>query len=419
MNSRNNLVGSELKTDKGSVLNVVGSTSKNGIKTYQLECSRCSRDREMYPTGLFGLTNSHLRRGVIPCGCAKNPRFSKTQYVIRINRSCENRGYVFLGFIGTWKGNGTKLKLKCLIDGNIWDTTSIRNFFAGKGCSECGKESNKARSRKSDSFHINTFMITGKFMKGSTFVRNTERKTTKESLSYWDYTCPICSVDEYVEAGVCVGVFTASLVNLKRGGVPCRCAPNYLWTQEQREYQISRIGREEGITDLTWEDGGYVTNKSRFKWTCPEGHTNNSISVNNFLRGRRCKRCTINTQKAAGIVNGYYPERIKEQDFLYIISFDTKYIKVGRSFDIQQRLKGLVNDSGVPLDKLEVLGTYTANHQEIYNIEQELHEELTELGFYHHDSAWTVETFKQDCKSTLLSLVRGKMLERSDIQEVS
>ena len=43
--------------------------------------------------------------------------------------------------------------------------------------------------------------------------------------------------------------------------------------------------------------------------------------------------------------NGFYPERAEEQDFLYVLNFDDKFIKVGRSFDVDERIKDLKKPS--------------------------------------------------------------------------
>ena len=40
--------------------------------------------------------------------------------------------------LGTYKNNKTKVKCKCLIDNNIWETTPNKLLYANHGCHLCG-----------------------------------------------------------------------------------------------------------------------------------------------------------------------------------------------------------------------------------------------------------------------------------------
>lgn len=234
---------------------------------------------------------------------------------------------------------------------------------------------------------------------------------------YWFYTCPYCSNDEYVQAGVCNGVFESLSGSLKRGNKACRCG-NYAWSQEQREYQINKVCKEEGLTFLGWEnEGGYKNAKSKFKWLCSEGHKCRT-SVDKFLNcGRRCKTCSDIRNKEAGNGNGYYPERKDETDYIYVINFNNEYIKVGRAFNIYNRLHhgstGLLKQSGMSIDQLKILKVLTSNHKHVFDIEQAVHHELKNKGFYHKESTWTKETFVTDSEQLIY-----KLLEESDLMVV-
>ena len=395
-------------------LTVVGvSDRKSGRhKVYTLSCSVCSEDKELYPD-LFESVKGSLVNGQIPCGCAKSSKWTKQQYEVRVKRECIKRGYEFLGFVGNPdKVNAkTKLSLRCLVDGDEWQSTNIANFFCGKGCPECRITATKEANTKPDSALIQSFMATGAYPEGTTFTRNTTRKNKAGHIAYWDVFCPICSNDEFVSNELCSGIFVSYAGNLQRGNKPCRCnTHSYQWTQAQIEYRIQKVCDSEGLGFKGFTDKGYTgTNKSKHLWTCSKGHLCDSTTVHSFLNNDiRCKTC----RDESGIGNGFYPDRTEEQDYLYIISFDNQYIKVGRSFDVIQRMVGLSKDSGIPEDKLEILSIYTATHQEIYDVEQELHMELEERGFYHHDSVWTTETFDTDCEDILFML-----LDRSGLKE--
>ncbi|QEG08678.1 hypothetical protein [Aeromonas phage 4L372D] len=123
--------------------------------------------------------------------------------------------------------------------------------------------------------------------------------------------------------------------------------------------------------------------------------------------------CWKDRQVELGNGNGYYPERKDEIDFLYVLNFNDKFIKVGRSFDVDERIKGLKYESGVPKNKIHKLRMLTATHQEIYNYEQELHSELRERKFQYYVD-WSTECFEIESMFIL-----NKLLNICDIEEVS
>lgn len=187
--------------------------------------------------------------------------------------------------------------------------------------------------------------------------------------------------------------------------------------QTEREDQISDVFAVEGGSFIGWSDE-YNGAFSKFNWICSEGHPCET-SVNNFLNnGSRCMTCKKMKQREEGHIYGYYPARKYEQDNLYIIRFKKgNYIKVGRSFNVEQRLKGntgLLKASKHKRDEIEILAMYTGTHKNVYETEQLLHEELAERGFYHETSTWTVETFDADCEDVLFRLLGESGLEEGE-----
>lgn len=227
-------------------------------------------------------------------------------------------------------------------------------------------------------------MDTGKFLTGTKFWRS-DSVDHKGHKTRWNYECPLCSNDEYVQNGLCSGVFESSDSHLKSGKQSCRCYKGYRWSQEQRECQINKICYDEGLIFVDWyNEEGYINHLSRIKWLCHSGHKNTS-SINNFLRGKGCRIC----RDLNSTCNGYYPDRVEEQDYLYITDFNNKYIKIGRSFNVLDRLThkttGLLCCSGLPMENIKILQIYTSAHQTIYDTEQWLHEELRERGFEYNE----------------------------------
>ena len=152
--------------------------------------------------------------------------------------------------------------------------------------------------------------------------------------------------------------------------------------------------------------GEYENWKSRFEYTC-KIHGKQNVRYHNFVnKGTRCSGCA----KELGNGNGYYPERKDEQDYLYVLNFNDKFVKVGRSFDVDERIKGLKYESKIK--KIYKLRIFTATHHEIYDYEQDLHSELRERNFQHYVD-WSTECFENDCQFIL-----NKLLDNCGLTEI-
>lgn len=161
---------------------------------------------------------------------------------------------------------------------------------------------------------------------------------------------------------------------------------------------------------------GYKNNRSHFEYIC-KIHGKQNVKYHNFVnKSQKCGGCAkdenIRRLREDGNGNGYYPERKDETDFLYVLDFDGKFIKVGRSFDVDERIKGLRTLSKVSKKKIYKLRIFTATHQEIYDYEQELHNELREHNFQHFVD-WSTECFENDSQFIL-----NRLLDSCDLEEV-
>jgi len=365
--------GTKFDTPKGGVLTVLGHNGLAGNKRkYFVECNICSKDEELFPDG-FVSSKGNLLIGRIPCGCAVSTKWTEDQRIVQIKRKCEERGYDFLGLAEEFKGGRTKLKLYNPKTNNTWESSNITGFLRGSGDPIEGFLKTKEASTSLDEVHIEEFIKTGKFLEGTTFTRNTTKKDSRGRYPYWDVICPLCSDDEYVKNRVCSGIFSCATSHLKRGKLTCRCSKTYRWTQDQREYQIGKVCSQENLTFIGWE-GEYKNCKSKFNWKCSEGHRN-VTSLNDFLKGIRCTQCF----QEYSVINGYYPDRTKEQDYLYIYYLsEENYLKVGRSFNLSRRQKEnqiRINNYN-PHSKIRVLKTFTGTHKDIYDLEQKILSDL-------------------------------------------
>lgn len=200
----------------------------------------------------------------------------------------------------------------------------------------------------------------------------------------------------------------SSVINGDRGCPKCRDmnlaeqnkTPNHIALQ-----RCVDICKETGY-DVVGFVNGYKNNKSRFEYIC-KIHGKQNVSYVKFVTcGTRCVGC----RKDLGNGNGYFPERKDEKDYLYILNFNEKFIKVGRSFDVKIRISQLKRQAKIKnIKKLYVL---TGTHKEIYNLEQELHNELRERGFS-YSVDWSTECFDNDSLGIL-----NKLLDSCDLERV-
>lgn len=415
--SQEEFIGSTFRTPKGGVLTVVGVNGRRGSHTYfELRCSICSEDEELWPRGSICDFKSHLVNGRVSCGCALNPKWTQVQYAVRVGRSCSERGYEFKGFSGEWLGKNTKLIIYNPITGNTWKSTSIDNFLRGNGDPSIKVTKLKERSLLDDSIHRENFRKAG-FGEGYRFWRSS-RLNSAGAACYWHYECPTCSNDLYVQNKVCSGVFESHINSLKEGIKACRCGSSPNLTKEQKEFKLQRICNDEGLEFRGLVDNHSFSNRTKFKLICKEGHEC-STNIQTFFKGTRCSRCHRDKQKARGYLNGYYEDKQDSVDFLYCILFKKGgYIKVGRTFDIEKRIThartGLLVKSSHEYKDIEILSLMQGTHKEVYKIEQDIHRDLTARGFYHKESSWTIETFDKSC-----SYILNKLLISCGLSEVN
>ena len=215
--------------------------------------------------------------------------------------------------------------------------------------------------------------------------------------------------------------WTASINHVinKRNGCP-KCKGVTLAEQNKTPTPIALqkcidICKEMGYGVVGFVDS-YKNNRSRFEYIC-KIHGKQEVVYKNFVNNEtRCGGCWKDLQleilRDNGNGNGYYPERKDETDFLYILDFDGKFIKVGRSFDVDERIKGLRTASKTPKKKIHKLRIFTATHQEIYDYEQELHSELRERNFQHYVD-WSNECFENESLFIL-----NKLLDSCGLEEI-
>lgn len=206
--------------------------------------------------------------------------------------------------------------------------------------------------------------------------------------------------------------WTASICSVINGGYGCpKCYGNAKPTEQEALQKCIHICKQVDY-DVVGFVNGYKNNTSRFEYIC-KIHGKQNVNYNDFVnKGSRCGGCAKDRQKELGNGNGCFPERKDETDYLYILNFNDKFIKVGRSFDVERRIGQLETVSGISKKHIKKLRVFTATHQEIYNFEQELHNKLRERGLQHYVD-WSTECFENGCEFIL-----NKMLDSCCLGEL-
>ena len=149
--------------------------------------------------------------------------------------------------------------------------------------------------------------------------------------------------------------------------------------------------------------GGYKNNRSIFKYICPR-HGEREVNYNKFVNhGTQCPSCRTEKQQDNGYGYGWIPSDSERKDYLYILDFDDKFIKIGRSFNVNQRVTQLKRKSGcVNIYKIYCL---ESSHKLIYDIEQKIIKKLNKRGDM-YTTNWSKETFKKESLDFIYSMIQ-------------
>jgi hypothetical protein len=217
-----------------------------GNKLYIVKCDICSQDPELFGEGYFRIRKAEIKRNQMPCGCSRNPHWTKEQYIVLCKRKAEELGYTFLGFEGEWKGHRTKIRMLCEKHGE-WGHGIINGFLnSSQACTKCGYTLASELKLKPDEVMIASFFASGAFHSDTKFWRS-DRQNSQGCKVYWFMACPECSeVGESQSNG------------LQMGQRPCGCSKN-----RQRQAYVNLI--EDGNTQVAIKFGIANNSLSRIK----------------------------------------------------------------------------------------------------------------------------------------------------------
>lgn len=373
-------IGWKSKDGKLEVIGIKGKDN-NGRSLFKVTCVECCKDKELFPIGHFVSLKDNLKKGQIPCGCAKSPRWNQEQFLVLARRAAKGR-FIVHGFNEEFHGQNTKLACECVIDGHFW-YPRINNVLKYQGCPKCGKRPNITEEEAIS----NCESICEK--EGYTFLGFPSGY--RNNRSRLEYLCDLH------------GIQNINYNHFVNSGKRCKyckieeSAERLKIPEDQALSNCVSICIENNYTPIGF-DTGYKNNKTIFKYLCPI-HGERTVTYNSFVnRGSRCGACA----KDEVSFNGYYPNRKDEVDYLYILNFDDKFIKVGRSFNIDKRINTLKSASGI--DNISKLQIFTSTHKDIYCTEQALIKQLRHAGFQ-LNLTWTRGCFNNRCYTDLQRMI--------------
>lgn len=269
----------------------------------------------------------------------------------------------------------------------------------------------------------------------------------KSRKQYYRVVCNICKEDTELFP---TGYFITTKERLLNGNIPCGCSKSYRWNKDQYLIRIKRsikniivIGYTEKfkgnvtkvkcrceVCGYTWETQvaallsgsscascakslkltedvakericsqldsmGYYFNgfvedfknaQSKFNYLCPI-HGNCTSTYNNLVNNKRgCLRCSKTTTKV-----GYVQNKKYNKDVLYLLLFDKEYLKIGRTFNLKQRMYNLKKLSGSK--EVNVLLYLQATHEVVYCIETLLHIMFHKKNLQYTKQKWSTELY--------------------------
>jgi hypothetical protein len=272
----------------------------------------------------------------------------------------------FNGFVGDYKNKTTKLNLHCHVCDKSWSSTQTNTFLEKRtGCPKCAVATTKRKlSAKKDWLKENRLSPEGNL-----------QSICKEDGKFVFYRCSECSQDKELFPNL----FRLHKSDWLEGKQPCRCGSFTRWTRDQYEILCERRSEEldNGYTFLGFT-GKWEGCDTKVVLSCCDHGLWGRQSIEKFLskQPRNCPSCS---RESGGF--GLYKNRVLEEDTLYLLLFkdnDNKiqpFCKLGRSFDVLNRIKCIENEVK-KFYKIIIVGVLKDLHITIFEIEKDIHKQL-------------------------------------------
>lgn len=269
------LTGYEYTTKK-TTIRVIRKTDikSDGKYLYEVFCDVCSKDKELFPDPIL-FSRFNILNGQVSCGCGKNPTWSKYQFEVSVQRSCESYGYEFCGLVEPYINSKTKIKIKDPKTGHVWETQTINKVLSR------GPKNPHLYSKPDDEF-IKEMQDSGKYVDGTLFLKID---------GIWHYKCPVCSNDDTTNEGLCTGLFKTTRSNLRKGKLSCRCSKTYRPTQKEVVFKVNKLLQGKGTLISTGD--WYRNSRSKFKYTCEKCKNEVTTDYHSLAKGSGCPDCCV------------------------------------------------------------------------------------------------------------------------------
>lgn len=378
----------------GGKLTVVSRAGKRrSTVLYFVHCDICSKDKELFPDGFIS-TIGNLNQGKITCGCGRSYCWNETQYLIRAKRSVVGRNIKVHGIHGKFDGYKTRILCECLLDGFIW-TPTVNELVNGKkaGCQRCAKNE---RITEQDALTRCRELCVKYNYEPIGFLNG-----YKNIHSIFSYNCPQH------------GVHSVVYRNFIKVNCRCpKCAGVYKPTEQEAFDNCKIVCEGRGYTPLGFPYG-YKNSRSIFEYHCPK-HGKVAVTYTALVhKNSECKMCYKDDMKTSGRWYGWFPKRAEESDNLYLLNFDNKYIKIGRTFNFKQRYSKLKSVS--KCENLTVLRLFKATHSVVFKLEQEILTECRINGLKYNPTTWKCG---ETLKSEALLLVLSRLDDNKEIEDM-
>lgn len=357
----------EYATSNGGVFTVTEILSPTRFKGY---CSVCSKDAELFPDP-FTVTKESLLIKKPMCGCHKSYSYSYDQYVILcLRKSSSNIEYLSMaaGVVADNITSSSKVVLRCNKHNVVWDSRTIYNFlYKETHCTNCLMDTK-------DDEQLRSWVGSVRYYNGAL------QEIVAIDGKCLTFTCSKCITDRELYPVN----FTILKGDWNNGGSSCGCSKSYRWSGWQYEMLCKRaVSKRNDCTFIRIipNDYGNVRCNSKVELSCNthQSHgTWTTTSIEKFLsRGASCPEC-VRLSNSYGL----YKDRLDENDILYLLRFGSKsgnepdFIKIGRSFNLQERLR--------PFNRKYNVSEITLiedKHLLVYIRESSLHKNLNEFSY--------------------------------------
>lgn len=457
------------KSEDGN-LEVVGlkEVTDKRVAKYFVKCSKCSIDTELYED-YFISTKIALKQGKHPCNCSNKFLHTKKQWKVITKRKQPNIVWDSTHKEDEILKSNCKVACKCLDCKYKWDKTLIS--FSKTGCPFCAGSIVEPLAKIGQMVKIcnrsGARLVSFNGLKNVDFV-NIQCNTHgifNIKISYFlskirKFACPECSkvntglvkrlpvdnchkemveicekldykpigfVDGYKNnyskfAYECSkhGIQSSSYSHLKNfhGCYWCGVEARNIKNKLPEDEVIKRC--KDACSDLGYEFVGlkeeYRNFLSRVIIKCPK-HGDIVKTYQDLYIGRYgciyCGRERSAIKRKENFNNlqdtfGLFKERKAEIDYLYVIKIND-LIKVGRSFNVEERIKQLRRH--FKTTNISSISVWTDIHEEVLKTEQFIHSKLISWGYWEFpEDCFSYETFNAECLNLVLALLDKSML---------